>query len=251
MNCHNGEKYLLKSIKSIRKQSYSNWELIFFDNASNDRSVSIAESFKDNRIKIFSSKRFLKLYEARNTAIKKAKGKYITFLDTDDWWINKKLREELNFLKKNNNVNILYSKFFIYNQKTKMKKISNNNIRSGMISKYLLKDYSIGILSVFLRRKIFKNNTFNKKYNIIGDFDFFTNLSLKYNFFTIDKPLAYYRVHDDNYSKKKIDEFISEMKFWMNKNKKKYENKNISLFHQKILLKKFQIKKILKYFKGV
>ena len=41
MNCHNGEKYLLKSIKSIRKQSYSNWELIFFDNASNDRSVSI------------------------------------------------------------------------------------------------------------------------------------------------------------------------------------------------------------------
>ena len=78
MNCHNGEKYLLKSIKSIRKQSYSNWELIF-DNASNDRSVSIAESFKDNRIKIFSSKRFLKLYEARNTAIKKAKGKYILF----------------------------------------------------------------------------------------------------------------------------------------------------------------------------
>ena len=43
MNCHNGEKYLLKSIKSIRKQSYSNWELIFFDNASNDRSVSITE----------------------------------------------------------------------------------------------------------------------------------------------------------------------------------------------------------------
>ena len=46
-----------------------------------------------------------------------------------------------------------------------MKKISNNNIRSGMISKYLLKDYSIGILSVFLRRKIFKNNTLIK--NII------------------------------------------------------------------------------------
>ena len=52
------------------------------------------KSFKDNRIKIFSSKRFLKLYEARNTAIKKAKGKYITFLDTDDWWINKKLSEK-------------------------------------------------------------------------------------------------------------------------------------------------------------
>ena len=251
MNCHNGEKYLLKSINSIKNQSYLNWELIFFDNASNDKSKSIIRSFKDKRIKIYSSKKLLKLYEARNAAIKKAKGNYITFLDTDDWWVNKKLTEEVNFIKKNKNVNILYSKFYVYNQKTKISKISNNKIRAGMISKHLLKNYSIGILSVFLSRKIFKKNIFNKKYNIIGDFDFFTNLSLKYNFFTIEKPLAYYRVHDDNYSKKRIDEFIKELKFWMKQNKKKFESKKISLFHQKILLKKLQIKKILKYFKGV
>ena len=38
MNCHNGEKFLDQSLKSILKQSYKNWELIFWDNKSNDTS---------------------------------------------------------------------------------------------------------------------------------------------------------------------------------------------------------------------
>ena len=91
MNCHNGDKYLKKSISSILKQSYKKWELIFFDNQSNDKSIEIISSFKDKRIKIFKSKKYLKLYEARNEAIKKAQGKYICFLDTDDWWTPKKI----------------------------------------------------------------------------------------------------------------------------------------------------------------
>ncbi len=74
MNCHNGEKYLNKSISSIINQSYKNWELIFFDNKSDDDSKKILKNFRDNRIKYFKSKKFLKLYEARNLAIKKAQG---------------------------------------------------------------------------------------------------------------------------------------------------------------------------------
>ena len=69
MNCHNGEKYLKQSIKSVLKQSYKNLELIFYDNKSNDKSVSIAKSFKDKRVKIFHSKNYQKLYKARNSAI--------------------------------------------------------------------------------------------------------------------------------------------------------------------------------------
>ena len=46
MNCHNGEKYLKQSIKSVLKQSYKNLELIFYDNKSNDKSVSIAKSYR-------------------------------------------------------------------------------------------------------------------------------------------------------------------------------------------------------------
>ena len=53
---------------------------------------------------------------------------------------------------------------------------------SGKITQSLLNDYKVGILSVFMSKKLFKTNKFNKKYNIIGDFDFFLKLSLKENF---------------------------------------------------------------------
>ena len=53
MNCHNGEKYLKHSLRSVLKQSYKNWELIFYDNLSTDKSKSIIQKKikKDKRIK--------------------------------------------------------------------------------------------------------------------------------------------------------------------------------------------------------
>ena len=53
MNCHNGEKYLSKSISSIFSQSYKNWELIFFDNNSNDNSKKIIKVIKIKELSIF------------------------------------------------------------------------------------------------------------------------------------------------------------------------------------------------------
>ena len=51
MNCLNGERYLKQSIKSIVNQTYKDWELIFWDNASEDNSKNIFKKFKDKRFK--------------------------------------------------------------------------------------------------------------------------------------------------------------------------------------------------------
>ena len=91
MNCYNGDRFLLEAIQSVIKQTYKKWELIFFDNKSNDNSKKIFFSFYDKRLKYFYAKRHTSLYEARNEAIKKATGEYIAFIDTDDIWIKKKL----------------------------------------------------------------------------------------------------------------------------------------------------------------
>ncbi len=57
MNCLNGEKYLSNAIDSVIKQTYKNWELIFWDNQSTDNSASILKRYKDKRIKYFYSKK--------------------------------------------------------------------------------------------------------------------------------------------------------------------------------------------------
>ena len=47
INCHNGEKYLQQTLRSILNQDYENWEVIFFDNSSSDESKNIFDSFND------------------------------------------------------------------------------------------------------------------------------------------------------------------------------------------------------------
>ena len=121
INCRNGEKYLKKCITSVIKQKYKNWEIIFFDNDSKDKSKNILNLYKNRRIRYFKSNKLLKLYHARNIAISKAKGSYITFLDVDDWWLKNKLFEQIKLLKNNKRINFIYSNLYIYNETTKKK----------------------------------------------------------------------------------------------------------------------------------
>lgn len=245
INCHNGEKFLRKSILSVLNQTYTKWEIIFLDNFSTDNSKKIFKSFKDKRLKYFKSKNFLKLYEGRNVAINKSNGQLICFLDSDDWWDKKKLFKQVNYFKKNPKIKMVYSNYYLYFQKTKQKKkFSKNYLPEGMITQQLLNNYCIGILTVMIKKDIFRSNLFNQNYNIIGDFDFFLKISKFIHIKCIQLPLAYYRLHNSNYSTNKFNEYIKEISTWLILNKKSYAN--YSLKKIKILKIKLKLKKLLK-----
>ena len=53
MNCFNGEEFLHNAIESVLSQSYQNWELIFWDNQSDDTSAEIFKSYNDERLKYY------------------------------------------------------------------------------------------------------------------------------------------------------------------------------------------------------
>jgi glycosyltransferase involved in cell wall biosynthesis len=220
MNCYNGELYLAEAIKSILSQTYKNFEVIFWDNQSKDNSAGVYKSFKDKRLKYYYSKRHTSLYEARNLAISKSRGEFISFLDTDDLWDNNKLNLQIKKIKIKK-VSLVYSNYYSLNQATGKKKVAyKNKLPEGIIFNALLKDYFIGINTVLMRKSIFLRNKeiFNKKYNIIGDFDLFTRISKKFYFSSIQLPLVTYRIHDKNFSKNNYKMFISEFKFWLNSN---------------------------------
>ena len=113
MNCLNGEKYLSNAIDSVIKQTYKNWELIFWDNQSTDNSASILKRYKDKRIKYFYSKKKTVLYKARNEAIKKSKGEFLAFLDVDDIWTRNKLSLQIPKFE-NKKIGLVYSNFYKY-----------------------------------------------------------------------------------------------------------------------------------------
>ena len=121
MNCFNGEKYLSDSINSVLKQSYQNWELIFWDNKSTDSSEKIFRSIKDKRCKYFCAKEHTSLYEARNLAIEKTNGAYIGFLDVDDYWLPNKIEKQIDLINQKN-TGVVYSNIWIRNEKKNKKK---------------------------------------------------------------------------------------------------------------------------------
>ena len=247
MNCHNGEKYLKKSISSVISQNYKNWELIFWNNVSHDKSKKIFKSFKDKRLKYFESKKFKKLYEARNSAIRKAKGKYICFLDTDDWWVNSKLKKQVNFFLKDKDLKFIYSNYYLFNEKKNMFKIFYKDLLpEGNITQKLLNRYCIGVLTVMIKKEIFNNQMFNNNYNIIGDFDFFLRLSKKHKIKCIQQPLAYYRLHNKNYSQLKLNEHIKEISIWLKKMKNEKNNNKYSFINVEIMQFKLRIKNFLR-----
>lgn len=117
INSFNGANFIEKSVSSVLSQTYSNLEIIFWDNASQDNTKEIiTNKFNDSRLKYYFSKEFLKLYDAKNKAIHYAKGKYLAFLDVDDWWERDKLDKQISAMKRFN-FEISCTNYFIFNEK--------------------------------------------------------------------------------------------------------------------------------------
>ena len=219
MNCHNGEEFLKDSISSVKNQTFKNWELVFFNNQSKDNSELLFKKIKDKRFKYFESKKLINLYHARQLAIKKTKGKYICFLDVDDLWQKNKLKKQVSLLEKNK-ADFIYSNYFIL-KKNKKKLFSKKKLPEGFITDQLLNYYFIPILTVIFKKSLlskYKLN-FDKSYKIIGDFDLFIKISKKVGFCYIHEPLATYRMHDNNFSKRFNNLYAGELKRWYKKNK--------------------------------
>ena len=85
--CYNIEKYIEKCIESIAKQTYKNIEIIAVDDGSKDKTVEILNNLQKTypNLKVFENSKNRGAAYARNFAIKKAKGEYIGFVDSDDY----------------------------------------------------------------------------------------------------------------------------------------------------------------------
>lgn len=227
INCLNGENFINKCIKSVLNQTYQNFEIIFWDNKSTDRSLEIIKQIKknNNKIRVFSSKKTIKLYEARNKAIKKAKGSHIAFLDIDDLWAKDKLYNQIKKIKLDK-TKIIYTNHWI-RENNKKKLFTNRKLPYQNLTKQILNDYPICISTVLLEKNCFnKVGLFNKRYEIIGDFDFFFRVSQFFNFSVLQRPLATYNIHGKNLSFIKIDLRIKEMNNWLKNQKKTNYYKN-------------------------
>ena len=96
--------FIAETIRSVQSQTYQNWELLIQDDCSKDNTKEVVKPFveADNRIRYECNSKNSGAAITRNNALRRAKGKWIAFLDSDDLWLPDKLEHQLKFMVENN-----------------------------------------------------------------------------------------------------------------------------------------------------
>ncbi|RAP33976.1 glycosyl transferase family 2 [Candidatus Marinamargulisbacteria bacterium SCGC AG-439-L15] len=224
MNCYNSATYLKEAIDSVYAQSYSNWEIIFWDNQSSDNSAEIAKSY-DDRLKYYCSDCYLKLGEGRNKALEKVTGDYIAFLDCDDQWLPQFLEHQTSLLDNDKDLGVVYSNFLTIFDNVKEQKLAiSKKHPSGHVFLQALSVYPVGILTAVIRRDVLSGLThyFDPKLNLVEDYDFFMRIIADNKAAYTSDPLAIYRNHSNNHTNRYKADFPDELIYTLEKFKKLY-----------------------------
>ncbi len=171
MPVYNVEKYIAKSIESVLKQTYTNFELLIIIDGSPDNSKQIAETFEDSRITIYEKPNG-GLSDARNFGLNKANGDYIYFIDSDDWIEPNLLESTVKFFERDD-VNVIIFGYFLDNEDLNKKLLSAQKIESENIEfvkgkdDFSLDENMINLLG-YAWNKIYRTK-FLRDHNIIFD----------------------------------------------------------------------------------
>ncbi len=193
MPTFNSSNFVKNSIKSVLSQSYKNIELIVVDDCSVDSTVKIIKKLKknDSRIKLFKTKKNSGVVSLpRNIGIKKAKGDYYAFIDSDDVWHCDKLINQINQLSSNKLLSCTacdYQYGFKGNKSGLFLKYFRILLQFIFINKINKKGYSwlyiynpIIVSSVLINKKVFKYFKFNEGNNIREDLDLWLKFANKF-----------------------------------------------------------------------
>jgi glycosyltransferase involved in cell wall biosynthesis len=115
LNVRNGAAFLHDALDSVLAQTFQDWELIAWDDCSTDNSADIIRAYRDPRIHYYLSADDTPLGEARNRAIRQAKGEWLAFLDQDDIWLPCKLEKQRALAA--SRVGIIYGRTVLFDDK--------------------------------------------------------------------------------------------------------------------------------------
>lgn len=219
---YNHARYLGRALQSVVDQTYVNWEVIVIDNHSTDNTDELVASFSDPRITYLKIHNNGIIARSRNKGINIAKGEWIAFLDSDDWWAVEKLK--ILFDSISENVDLIYHDLEVVNDHPRFfsrKKIKSWQVKTPALMNLLLEGNCIGNSSVVVRKSLLEQiGGLNESPEVIAAEDYNTWLriaQLTDQFLYLPRRLGYYFIHDQGMSQKDmsiparhaVDEFIS------------------------------------------
>ena len=151
MNCLNGEAFVRDAIDSVYAQTFADWEIVFWDNASTDSTAQIALSY-DSRLRYFRSAETVPLGQARQWALAEARGEWLTILDHDDAFLPQRFERQIAALDAGD-FSMSYCGYNEMDADGKILRAVLPRYKSGPLLNELLVDYEINVATVMMRRE--------------------------------------------------------------------------------------------------
>jgi glycosyltransferase involved in cell wall biosynthesis len=216
MNCYNGEDFLKGSIDSVFNQTYSNWEIIFWDNASTDDSCKIANAYGP-KIKLYQSEINTSLGKARSEAIKKANGEWLAFLDVDDIWLPDKLSSQILGLSGTEHI-MSYGGIQEVDEDLSIINTLKPKWKTGFQLSSQLMYFEINLVTSMINRKklLDLNLDFDERMQASEEYNLFMRLLPHGTVFVCEEILALYRVHASSLTYKKMERWSIERRITLN-----------------------------------
>ena len=206
--CYNSSKFLQQTIDSVLNQTFTDWEWLITDDKSTDNSVEIIRKVNDERIKLTVAEKNGGAGHARNLSLEKASGRFITFLDADDFWEPNFLEEMVSFMKKEN-AELAYSNYSRCDENL-IPKIEDFKADKNVTFNNLLKTCRLSLLSSMYDSQRVGKEFFPER-SKREDHVMWLNLLKK---IPVGKPLpktmSKYRMHASSISRKKTNIMLDQ-----------------------------------------
>lgn len=176
---YNRAGYIERTIQSVLKQTYVNFELIIVDDGSTDDTETVIASFKDDRVKYWRKKNGERA-AARNFGVQKACGVYITFLDSDDLFMPDHLAEAIRYINSNPDINIFHQGYNVIDPQGHI--IYPWKPLPNPVNDKLTEGNFLSCLGIFVKRDILLHQPFNEDRALSGteDYELWVRLAARY-----------------------------------------------------------------------
>lgn len=223
----NYARYLENAFKSALNQNFKSFEIIVIDDASNDKSKNIIKKFETkNLCRAIYNKTSKGLIKSSNIAIKAAKGEFVLRLDADDYLDKNALTILYNEIKKDKNIALVYSDYFLVDHKKNILSLEKQLKRS----KSKLDDKPVLAACCLIRKSsLFSVNLYDERFKRQDGYDLWYKLIQNYKLKHISLPLFYYRRHGNNLTKNQSRLYKTRTKILRKFSEKKSKIKNLHI----------------------
>ena len=186
---YNREEKVCRAVSSVLDQSFTDFEIIVVDDASADNTVERLKQFK-NRIQVIRHPENKGVSAARNSGIKKSKGKYIALLDSDDYWLPEKLKVQTDFFKENPDAVICQARELWIRKGKRVNPAKKHMKPSGDIFIPSLKLCLVSPSAVMFKKLLLDEvGMFDEEFPVCEDYDLWLRIAYKYPVYLIERDL--------------------------------------------------------------